>query len=1040
MNKKEGVLLLVFVCLLVGVIFFSGCDCSVPSEISRCSGSGENKVFVDDGRSFLCLNNGGYAACVKKVSPKGIEEYCTTDDIKSQVASKVSTYGVKTQDVLDAWETGTISITEEASPEETESEATTDEVMNNIKNSLTSDKGFPLLNIGSLSIKTKCGDFDNMFILNCDSSTKDTFYIWDETFELDPKNPNFSIFHCTIDPNTGSLRWIGKEDMLKRYDSDKDGVPHWFDCDDNDPDVYGNFWLFGGKEPVQICGDGKNNTCGVVENENDECDQNAHACQNNCLYAGGNCNWLEGAQGKNNCCGDDGLEDLAKTEKSASGNFLCLSNKESLVGHAHQGDPIGWNEDCEGEWCWIWATGGGKAGNPEFKIYTINKPGENPYDVVSNNDEWKICSAGEEGVLIPDKYGEYTGKADKFYCYQEGNRWSWAECCSETTSCEGNGFKERKPGDGAYNLASKVDGDRIILSKNQDYLNFYGENYLSFNGYDYLEFYFRFTEEQVSLPARMMVEIWSEKGKVFSEDAFSYVINGPRFEPNKTMHVQIPISPWAQVSMIFFRTDSNNISITNVQLAKKSGDNPICSGSKWLNDFDDLEGEKMCTALGMTWLGKDADREYRCCGDDSQEYYASDKAKAGCWNSEGAAVNQTVMDVEVEMSYGLGEWGFGYDEKNVSASVDVTALNLNLATDYYFKCPNLSGQYCYPGQYNCVVSSRFFGGNQDFCTGEIKDKKDTCNYLYTTDKGEWVYSTDQYGSSTSIYVYIDEVRQAVCSEGPYDNQTNQLRTDLKEIGGQYYSEKEVPTDSNIFSGEVNYATSPEKIGNVTLIKQGFVKAEVKDQKNGKVYLLDPLNPEEQLTVIYPSDLKQSKTTFYVMAEVDQINRNYTYKTIKENLTYTCFGDTCQYPLKGSPPYTIKNLHPEKYDLYWVNLVDNREIRVLIDKEKIIYANRGWLEVKNVPQQVLFDGSSFVACGNFNSSRAQLVSADFCGVLGGYFCSPLHGWKKDSLAEMRYDDNNVLKASGNTIGPEARNHSTSIVPGRNLLFNPWLELK
>ncbi|MFH1682312.1 MAG: hypothetical protein ABIA37_00800, partial [Candidatus Woesearchaeota archaeon] len=708
-------------------------------------------------------------------------------------------------------------------------------------------------------------------------------------------------FYCSIDPSTGTLRWIDKTDLLKKYDQDNDKVPVGFDCDENDPDVYGNFWLFNGKEPVNICGDGKNNTCGVIENENDECDEEAYACQNNCLSADGKCNWLLNANGNNKCCGDDGLEDLAATEESDSGNFACLNDNEWLVGRADATIPD-W-KNCD-SWCWIPATV-----NAAFKIFTINKPGQT-YDLVSNADEWKICSSGEEGILIPDKYLEHTEEAEKFYCYEEGNRWSWAECCSSTTSCEGNGFKERQPGDGVYSIASEVgENGAIVLEKDTNYQSFYGENYLDFTGYDYLEFYFKFSEEQeVTLPTKVLVEVWSEKGKLFSEDAMSYVINGPRFEKNKTMHVQIPVGNWVKVSRLYFWTKPNNVSITNVQLTKKTGDNPICSGNVWVDDFDhydatqNLDGEKMCTALGMTWLGKDADGEYKCCGDDGKEYYASDKVKSACWNSEGVAANQTVMDVELEMSYGVGEWDFGYDEITVSAAVEVTALNLNLATAYYFKCPDLTKEYCsYSGQYNCVGGSTLLIGNQDFCTGEIKYKKDTCDYLYTTNIGSLVITT--------------EIRQAVCSDGPYDSQTNQLRTDLKEIGGQYYSEEEVPEAANTFSEKVTYASSPEKIGNITFIKQGFVKAELKDQQNGKVHLLDPLNPEEQYSVIYPSDLKQSKTTFYVMAEIDQIDRNYTYKTTKENLTYTCFQDTCQYPLKGSPPYQIKNNHPEKYDLY-----------------------------------------------------------------------------------------------------------------------------
>lgn len=140
--------------------------------------------------------------------------------------------------------------------------------------------------------------------------------------------------------------WLTQEQLLEKKDEDKDGVPVPWDCDDNDIAVYGKFGCKNkvdekGKEiidsltgkpieeclstPTPICGDGKLNTCGVIADENDDCDSDKTACETNCLMKGGICSWVEDINHKNSCCGDDGINELGNTIDAKEGPMLCLN-------------------------------------------------------------------------------------------------------------------------------------------------------------------------------------------------------------------------------------------------------------------------------------------------------------------------------------------------------------------------------------------------------------------------------------------------------------------------------------------------------------------------------------------------------------------------------------------------------------------------------------------------------------------------------------------------------------------------------------------
>ncbi len=790
-----------------------------------------------------------------------------------------------------------------------------------------------------------------------------------------------------------------------------------------------------------------------------ECDDSKDICEGN------NFNWLEDAS-ENNCCGDDGIADLDTRNSIEDGNYVCLSSNKGLVGTPFDITQKGWGTksygesptsteevqaipetetptsvttessegNCDGkDWCWLTASG-----DPAFHIYTLKKPGEAAYDIVSNNDKWYSCKEGEEGKLSTSKFTEDRPNINKFYCYEEGNKWAWAECCGEGTECwdgNANGIKIRQPGEGLFNLPAPVNG-AINFQKNS-YTDVYGSNFPDFTGYDYLEFYFSFTSAEVLTPAKVILEAWSGEGKLFESDVLSYVVNGAKFEPNTIMHVKIPVSNWSKVDRLNFRPkpSANTITVTQVHLTKAGLDNPICSGetssetSSWLPDLDyyqpgEIDGQKMCEALGMFWLGDEVEEKYRCCGDDGNEYYTpleealSGEEKWSCWNSAKLLNNQTVTNVQVELSYGQGEWKYNYPEEEVSGSVELIT--------------NVAGEVPAGGLTFKCRTADYYADTYNPCSltcdpPPLTDTSGTCTVNVQQDNtdADW---------GCGYFIFTSYNLLFPCDDGPYLG--DQLLRDVLE------NQLKPKTETQKFNGTAS-ATSPVKLGEFLANKSNFVSAKV-SSPNGKVYLLNPLEPEDEFTELSPGDLMGDLTTFYVMGESEEIERDYQYSYQTENLTFSCFGETCKIPIKGDPPYTIKNPHPQDYDLYYVNSVNGKELRVLIDKEKKIYARDGWLEAKRVPQQILFAEGEFWECGDNSTTNnkigeAELLSQTYCGVKSGSYCDKETGWSNVSLPLMKYNELNVLLPSETmeSISPSVRNHSASVVFGRNFLFNPWL---
>ncbi|MBI2102847.1 hypothetical protein HYT55_03340 [Candidatus Woesearchaeota archaeon] len=614
---------------------------------------------------------------------------------------------------------------------------------------------------------------------------------------------------------------------------------------------------------------------------------------------------------QNRCCGDDGIRDVGAVINTLSGEYLCLNGQEG-----------------EKEWKWI------SAGVNKFTIFTVNKIAERSYDLVSNGERWKACSASTEGKLEASAF--FPNDAARFYCSSTDDEAVWADCAKVSE----NGIKQRTVGQGVFDLMNFVKDSSIHFSSQGGFTAYemiYGKRYPSFAGYDYLDVYFQFTDETLEEGVGLRLDAWSTKGKIATENVMGYVINGASLVGKKTYHAQIPMQGWRDVTIISFVPVKTTLELKNVHLSKK-GNDPVCAGNLWLDSLDaedlSVEEGQMCTALGLAWLGdKVEDPSLRCCGNTAGEYGVGDEK--GCWNSQSVDIGQRMTNVQFELTYGKGEWTYGTTAQSISADVVISS----------------------PTESKTVHCSQTVDSSQPTKLCEIE------------------FSLSQFRDATLINV-----------------------------------------------------------------------------NGSRAYFADPLQPEaydESSTSLKYDDLLsigKEKSIFYVMGVADTLTQAYSFNpSVTETLAYSCDSSPCRIHLKGVPPYTIHNNFPQKYDLYFVTGVDGKEIRTLIDKEKTVYAPDGWLEVDAVPLQVLFAGTAFLGCGDTTSFGAvSLVSEKVCFAqkvdTDGFYCDPFGNWKNDELPMTSYDaENNIQLVPGIVHQPGDRNHTSSIVFGRNLLENPMLSL-
>ncbi|MBI1968752.1 hypothetical protein HYS49_02475, partial [Candidatus Woesearchaeota archaeon] len=509
---------------------------------------------------------------------------------------------------------------------------------------------------------------------------------------------------------TASGTYLWTTEVSEIFDSDGDGVPDLNDCAPRDSSVFSNFpfgcsTAEGSPLPClnqllasEKCGDNVDNDCSewrgepeyVYDDVIDDCD--LPEFETSCEI---NNDWLLSSTG-NNCCGDD-PSDLgviaSGTKSGSSGNYLCVNSEEAGYdkegGRATQPASSLFADGgaCAGEeWCWLDASVGA------FKIFTINKA----YDVVSNGAQWYACNlATNEGPLNQtpssvspsgeETYDDLRKTSNRFFCYDEGNHWSWAECVKEVTAAENGGAKVREKGQGLFTLftppVQSAGSSARILASDLAYVSYYGDGaLLDFTGYQYLNFLVDFQEElgDEALPLSLFVDISGpDDTSYFKKNVLGDIISRPLFpEGEQFMHVKVPIAPFSNVASILISNDQEiSMRVKDVYLSSDAQEF-LCSGQEsatenvWIENIDDgggrITGAAICTSRygDSAWLGDDTvveEAAANCCGNDfndgNGEYYAgasreyTDGQNYACWNSQAVAEGMPITNVEFAVRY-----------------------------------------------------------------------------------------------------------------------------------------------------------------------------------------------------------------------------------------------------------------------------------------------------------------------------------------------------------------------------------------------------
>src|SRR3989344_2761977 len=218
--------------------------------------------------------------------------------------------------------------------------------------------------------------------------------------------------------------------------------------------------------------------------------------------------WKDTAEG-GYCCGFHGVSDAGKiiTGKDNSGSFVCLNNAKTgenkLVstekGFAQENKPaVGLDDifklnNCKDNWCFVSAS----QANSQFKVITVKKPGDTPFEVVSDQ---------------PEKEKDYI-RQDKV-------------------------------------------GSSVSITYDKLYKNYYGQWFLDFTDYNDLNFMVKFVKNDkgdpakisdLKLPLKLNLKIFGPKIDnkpivYFDGDVLGDVINKPFSDlPHEFMQVQVPI-------------------------------------------------------------------------------------------------------------------------------------------------------------------------------------------------------------------------------------------------------------------------------------------------------------------------------------------------------------------------------------------------------------------------------------------------------------------------------------------------------------------
>lgn len=835
-------------------------------------------------------------------------------------------------------------------------------------------------------------------------------------------------------------------------------------------------------------------TCG---DKGINCDSDPVVCKSDLNY------YLEMENG-NSCCGNDGLEDFATISKSKDGEqpYVCLNKNDDLIGTAKDvSESLGWGVsssenpelpgDCVDDWCWVSALHQAK-----FNVVTIKNPLQEPYDIVSDSTDWRVCNAtrGESKLNTQDSLftsAEDKKVANRFYCYDEGNKWSWAECIGEhVPAANQETVKGRYAGEGLYSLfidgvnpqGEKYGDDIIINNQNGGYQSFYGTNsYYDFSGYSFLEFFVIFTKDSegtpaqpsdINVPAGIQLKISgpTQDGTpvpYFDQNVIGYAVTSPFVsqpeDPTQKLwtKIRVPLSPnlvgVQQIEII--PSNTNFIGVKNVYLSK-SESTPLCSGepdaseNSWITDVDKgdsrsrITGENLCLEQygPNAWLGNDDEvtaPSANCCGNNLHEYYAgSSENNYGCWNSQPIADKETTMNVE---------FGVGYNENNKVITYDPDDDLYNIYA-LYKKTGNILGSSPDEPEQDPDSNEEESEYQTSFATGFLAFPQISIHHLTNPENPSTQESPIQiiFPNTDTIFIKkkIYEVIPPFPLPGARVLELKQLRFSRLEYTGEN-------TESyflNLFTGE-NLGDSVNE-GNLKYGLENIVI--VSERIPPYVSTTENITPQTQ-TFTYTCSLSKEETG------------------TQEETT------ECLYSLPGNPPYTIINPHSDLYELYFVTEGNPKEgipIGSSYTSSPDVYGN---IRAKRVAQQVVFvnedeaseEPTKFYGCQaadfiqNNVNNKQYYENLNYCSTKAGKFCAysvehkgetgsqkerftTINSWSDESIDKVGYAaisdvtgdlsefyQNNKLQlkpATPTPFTPDQRNFSTSVLPARNFISN------
>ncbi len=879
---------------------------------------------------------------------------------------------------------------------------------------------------------------------------------------------NGDLYNCTFSASTGFPTWKNEGG-----DTDFDTFAQEVDCKDNppsgsclnlapedcasSPENYECPQCINPDAP-EVCGDGKNNDCNEATSDN--CHDNQAACEALDTAVGWNIHdekyaWQQtGSEGAGFCCGFSGSGDgnVGEVSESIGGtNKLCV-NKEYTTTNGEISSSETEGVECSGSgWCLVSAVVGSK-----FQIYTIAEPEKEPYDVVSNGDNWYECSSSYHEPLLPEDTGVRT-KANAFYCFDEGNHWSWAECPlgeeGEVESENSGTTKIRHKGDGLYQLFPTNDKNQfgvLVDAKDPIYTSLYSEDFLlDFSGYNQLNFMIQFLSE-VTLPADVKVQIYGSDDELkWQGNVLGFSTNNPVLVADTFFHVQVPIAPFKDVEKVLIESigDFNHIEVKNIYMSVQGEQPYLCSAKQsnqpqqpaWLTNADDIientliTGENICNELYGGWLGDEVDDvERRCCGDDVGEYYAG-PGKNGCWNSEVVVGGGTMMNAQVEVTSQYSTVGEveGVAVRTVTFEWDYATPSEDPVTLTDAECKQ------YTKEHNCPIGCKWVA---DYGVGCIALNADA------------IIAAPTSGVNT----------QEASIEIEYDGSTVSPKSiTLKELGFEV---------EGVESGELSINTGIEL----------FIAGSFQDHGDEFEFFSesDYILGNNQFEV---GDFKDISFSFVHDDNYYENNKETVKKLVvgtqpEEMMkTYSCSQAACTFPIPGFPPYTISNPFPDLYEIYFVDGpgIDDRHP---IDKNGKTFDQVGNVEVTKVAQQVVLVNSDtehqFYGCAPSQTLINSIPTEDqdsftalsHCAVKADRFCSfsytedgvtTINSWSDDALEHVGYealeDDPKELEGLHNLqlktlptneqeiIPPTDRNWSTTAFPGQNILPNALFEI-